>query len=106
MISLEMVKKFISDIVILLNFIKFRVSFQFISLTFIRSVEIVIRIYMKIIIIVKIIITVGKNTIFLNRRAWIVNHFGINPRNGGIPLSDKKFIIKNNFGIMLLFNDW
>ena len=101
MINLEIVKKFIIDREILLNLVEFKVKDQFDSLMFINKVEIVIRIYMKIIRIVKIIMTVGRRIMFLYKRAWIVSHFGMNPRKGGIPLRDKKFMIKNNFVMIL-----
>jgi len=68
-IKLEIVKKFISDIAILLNFNELRFRLQLVSLMFIRRVGIVIRTYTKIIRIVKTIITVGSRNILLNRRA-------------------------------------
>lgn len=80
--------------------------FQFVSLTFISSDDKVIRVYMNTVIKVKIIITVGIKIILFSRRAWIVNHLGMNPKKGGIPLRDKKFNIKNIFVIMLVFIDW
>lgn len=69
MIRLEIVKKFISEIIILLNFVTWLMMFQLGSLTFIKSVDKVIRMYIKIIITVKMIIIVGKNIILLNRSA-------------------------------------
>lgn len=36
---------------------------------------------------------------------WIVSHLGINPRKGGNPPKDKKFIINNSLIMILLFNE-
>lgn len=30
-------------------------------------------------------------------RDWIINHFGRNPKKGGIPPKERKFTIKINF---------
>lgn len=48
-------------------------------------------------------ITIRVDSIYkcLSVNNWIVNHLGINPRNGGIPLREKKLIIKNNFKLKL-----
>lgn len=40
---------------------------------------------------------------FLSIINWIVIHFGINPKNGGNPPNDRKFMIKKNFILKLLF---
>lgn len=54
----------------------------------------------------KKIILVGNRIIPDWTRAWIVNHLGRNPKNGGIPLSERKFRIKNIFVMILEFIVW
>lgn len=54
---------------------------------------------------VRVIIVVGSMIIPVVNSAWIVNHFGMNPRKGGIPLSDRKLRIKKNLVIVVEFID-
>lgn len=104
--NLEIDKKFIIASIKFLNLSLVIEKFQFSSLTFIKNVDRVIRMYMNTVINVRTIITVGIKIILFCSNAWIVNHFGMNPRKGGIPLNDKKFRIKNIFAMILEFIDW
>lgn len=104
--SLEIDKKFIIAIVNFSNLLVFILMFQFNSLILRTRVDNVIRVYMNTVINVNTIITVGKKIILFCNNTWIVNHFGINPKNGGIPLNDKKFRIKNIFVIIFVFIVW
>lgn len=105
MINLVIVKKFIIAIINFSNMFMLIEIFQFSSLIFIRNVDKVIRMYINTVIKVRMIMIVGRKIILFCRRIWIVNHFGINPRKGGIPLNDKKFRMKNIFVIILEFID-
>lgn len=53
---------------------------------------------------VDIIITVNKKYWLQQVNCWINNHFGKNPKNGGNPPKDKKFINNVNFKIFLFTN--
>lgn len=104
--SLEIDRKFIIAIINFSNLPVFIGIFQFNSLIFRTRVDSVIRVYINTVINVSTIITVGRKIILFCNKIWIVNHFGINPKNGGIPLNDRKFKIKNIFVMIFVFIVW
>jgi len=58
---------------------------------------------MKSIIRVNIIKVIERICIFLLINLLIVNHLGKNPKKGGNPPKDKKFIVIEIFNILLIF---